>query len=255
MLTRSQTSWLASILALSGAASLAACSSGSGHDGTSTASTGPSSAPQLNGVQPDFARPAWATPENFVGRAAAEERITIQVHLRMRNEAAADAELAAISDPDNASYGQFLSNEEFEAKYAPAAEDIAAVRAHLESSGLSVTYVPDNRAFVTAQGTVQATERAFATRLGMYKVGEVAKRAPMDTPAAPAQLQGAVLGVLGLSTVEMSPRYTAKSQAGVRKGGIRRDSLLPKAAPGAQVCSEWFGQQLDTVDPPYGPGL
>src|SRR6478735_1019002 len=68
-------------------------------------------------------RPAWAVPANLVGRVAADERITIQVQLALHNQAAAEAELAEISDPDSARYGQFLTDEEFSAKYAPKAEE------------------------------------------------------------------------------------------------------------------------------------
>src|ERR1700674_3108879 len=64
-----------------------------------------------------MARPSWATAERLRGRDAAATPVTIQVHLPLQNLEAAKAELEAVSDPDSPRYGQYLSSEEFEAKY------------------------------------------------------------------------------------------------------------------------------------------
>src|SRR5437764_114303 len=87
--------------------------------------------------------PRWATAERYLGPVAADERVAIQVHLQMRDSASAEATLQELSDPQSPRFRQFLSNAEFEAAYAPTADDVATVRAHLEAHGLRVTYVPD----------------------------------------------------------------------------------------------------------------
>jgi hypothetical protein len=105
------------------------------------------------------ATPRWATPDRFVGAVAPDERIAIQVHLGLRDEAAAEAALRAISDPQSPRFRQYLSNAELESLHLPTVADVTAVRAHLEANGLRVTYVPDNRAFVSAEGSA-STDRA-----------------------------------------------------------------------------------------------
>src|ERR1700694_4673213 len=95
--------WLAPALLLSGFGLLSACNT--------TAPTG-SVGQSSNGN-----RPAGAVPATFIGGVPSDELITVQVHVALHDQQAAEAELAAISDPNNERYGQFLSDEEFNAKY------------------------------------------------------------------------------------------------------------------------------------------
>jgi subtilase family serine protease len=192
-------------------------------------------------------RPRWATADREIGAVDATEPLRLQIHLRMRDEQAAMAELQAISDPDSPRYGQFLSNAQFDARYAPTEADVAEVRAHLEANGLRVTFVPDNRAFVSAEGPAAAVERAFGTHLARYQVGTAIRRAATSPIRLPAHLDARVLTVLGVSTpVTMKPHK-------VRVGGLTPASEEdPQAAAGS--CSQWFGQIADTSDPPYAPG-
>jgi subtilase family serine protease len=195
-----------------------------------------------------LARPVWATPERFAGSADPNEPIAIQVHLRLRESAAAEAELAAISDPGDPHYARFLSDEEFARKYGPSEDDVAAVRAHLEAHGLKVTYVPGNRAFVAAEGRVEQVGRAFSTRLGTYRVGEELRRAPIDEPQLPDPIKGRVLATMGVSTPTMlKPTF-------VRAGQKPGKPQAPNDFAGVTPCSEWYGATADFADPPYGAG-
>jgi subtilase family serine protease len=230
---------LLSAIAVSSAAAIAACSS---------SDTAP--APQVTGsanVQAlPFQAPAWATADNFAGRVDALSPIRVQVHLAMRNAAEAKAELDAISDPASARYGQFLTDAEFEAKYAPTEADVAVVRAQLESQGLTVVEVPSNRAYIAATGTAAQMEQVFSTRLGEYKVGSEVRRAVMNAPSVAPDLQSRVAGVLGLTS-----RRAVSHR--VQVGGVRTERS-PDATGAPLTCSEWWGASKDTVDPLYGPG-
>jgi subtilase family serine protease len=203
-------------------------------------------------------RPAWAIPQNLVGRVAADEQITIQVQLALHNQAQADAELAEISNPDSARYGQFLSDADFAAKYGPTADDIAAVTSHLQSQGLTVKNVGDNNAFVSAVGSASQIEKAFSTQLGLYKAGDDVKRAPINDAIMPSVMGGRVSTVMGL----VSPTKYGYRSVAQHHGAITRNSAKamveaknphPHAAAGPDTCSEWYGQVQDTVDPAY-PG-
>jgi subtilase family serine protease len=170
--------------------------------------------------------------------------VRVQVHLGMRDAAAADAELAAVSDPKSPRYGQFLTDDEYRARYAPAPEDVAAVRAHLEASGMRVTAVSPDGAFVGAEGRTADAERAFSTRLGVYRVGNEARRAPIDAPSLPPAIAPRVLSVLGLSTPKKMKTRN------VQVGGVALDDLAPDAT--ARICSPYFGGIADTTDPALG---
>jgi len=189
---------------------------------------------------------------------AADERITIQVQLALHDQVAAEAELAEISDPDSARYGQFLSDDEFNAKYAPTSDEVAAVQSHLQKAGLKVNFVPGNRAFVSAEGTAAQVEKAFSTTLGLYQAGDSVKRAPINNVVMPSTIQASVSSVMGLV---QPTRYGQKS---VHRAGLPRASAAsmvaaknphphPNDSTGGGSCSEWYGQVADTTDPAY-PG-
>ena len=191
-------------------------------------------------------RPAWATADRQLGPVDRAETVQLQLHLKLRNADAALAELWAISDPKSPSYGKFLSTEQYDARYAPSDADVAAVRAELESVGLSVTYVPGNHAYVTAEGRAPAVEKLFSTTLAQYQVGSEVRRAATRAITLPPALASRVGAVLGVSTPnEMKPRS-------VRVGGIHPASDDPDAS--SPNCSQWYGQLSDTSDPPYAPG-
>ncbi|HEX4460656.1 MAG TPA: S53 family peptidase [Polyangia bacterium] len=228
---------------MSTAAALPACS----HDGPSAPTA---QVPNAASALP-LSRPAWAQSQYFVGRAPSTDSLALQVHLRLRNEAQAEAELAAISAPGSQSYGKFLSDADYDAKYGPTDADIAAVRALLEANGMTVTYVPTNRTYVAATATVAQAEAAFGTALGNYRVGTETRRAPMGAIVLPAALQSRVAQVMGLaSPVVFGPHFTGVS------GAIDRGTLAPNADASpvpADACSEWYGAYPDVTDPAY-PG-
>jgi subtilase family serine protease len=240
--------WLAPAVIFSGFGLLSACSTPStpAPAATNTAQA----TPPATG-----ARPSWASAANLVGRVDAGEHLNVQVHLAMRNEKQAEAELAEISNPDSPRFGQFLTDEEYDAKYAPTADDVATVRAHLEASGLVVKYVPGNRAYIAAEGSAAQMERAFSTQLGLFQVGDAVKRAPIANLVLPAQVQPRVATVLGLTTpMQFVPRNVRKGITRLAAvAEIQKKHAQPNAAVAPDTCSEWFGKIPDTEDPPY-PG-
>ena len=196
-----------------------------------------------------YARPDWAASSQLVGRIDQSQNVSLQVHLQYRNQEALEAEIGAVSDPDSPSYRHFLSAAEFNAKYAPTEADLGTVRQHLEDSGLRVTHVPANRAYLAVNGTARQVEAAFATQLGTYKVGAQTRYAPMSEPSMPLALKPLVRAVLGLHTPSaLKPHH------------VKRDDLPPSLPTDIKpqddtspACSEWFGSSPDTKDPPY-PG-
>ncbi len=234
--------WLAPAVFLSYGLLTSACST--------TTPTG-SVAQAYNGT-----RPSWAIPANLVGRVDANEQIAIQIHLGLHNQAAADAELAAVSDPANAEYGQFLSDEEFNAKYGPTADDVAAVQKHLSSFGITTKYVGDSNMFVAAVGSAAQIEKAFSTQLGLYNASGAIKRAPITDITMPSAISSRVSQVLGVFQPTMFAPKTAFRGAVTRsaaRAGVIAKEPHPRDSAGADTCSEWFGQIPDTTDPVY-PG-
>ena len=277
----------------SGLAAMVACSSGesgSPVDQTPAATSGLAT-PETAESNP-LAIPTWAKSELLTGMVDDSESVNVQVHLKLHNYQAAVDELYAVSTPGNAEFGKFLSDDDFTAKYAPTADDVAAVRAHLEAHGLTVTNVADFNMYLQATGTAAQVKSAFSTRLGMFNVHGLTRRAPVDAPSLPADILGRVGGVLGLSdTVHLMPHNIkpgnvplfnggesgivadhhsgdggtdsgtdAGSDGGSSDGGTDAgsdggtDTDGGSAPASNDACSQFWNQNSAPIVPPYGDG-
>src|SRR4029077_10190191 len=120
------------------------------------------------------------------GRARRSDRHHVVVGLELRNRDALDAFLADVHDPASPRYGQFLTQDEFNALYGPTAADEEAVVRHLRSAGLSVTDRASNRLLVEANGNVAALERAFGVEIHDVVLGGKKHYAAVSEPSLPA---------------------------------------------------------------------
>src|SRR5439155_3635092 len=120
------------------------------------------------------------------------------VSLGLRNRDALEAFLADVSNPDSPGYRHFLTQEEFNAMFAPTSAEEERVVAHLAASGLNVTDRSPNRLLVGAVGSVAALRRAFGVEIHNVALGGRLHYAAINEPSFPADIAGYVLGVLGL---------------------------------------------------------
>src|SRR5690349_7467227 len=72
----------------------------------------------------DGSKPRWIGRAKDAGTPASADTVRFGLLLTMRDQAAAEAQLAAVSDPGGASYGKYLTDAQFTAAYAPPAADV-----------------------------------------------------------------------------------------------------------------------------------
>src|SRR5579862_7905968 len=77
--------------------------------------------------------PHWLSNAKDLGAVSGRDQVGFGVLLRMRNQARAVASLRAISTPGSAQYGRWLTNKQFDARYAPTAASVAAVQRWMRS--------------------------------------------------------------------------------------------------------------------------
>ncbi|HLK10766.1 MAG TPA: S53 family peptidase [Candidatus Binatia bacterium] len=160
-----------------------------------------------------------------VGRSAPSALRYLVVGLALRDRAGLDALLADLQNPASPRYHRFLTPAEFAATYAPTPQAEAAIVAHLEASGLTVTERLPDRLAVAAVGTTAAVERAFATEVHDVILDGRPGFAATVEPALPAALADHVVGVLGLDDlVAARPHLVARAAA------------APRAALGRNCC-------------------
>ena len=186
--------------------------------------------------------PGWTADARALGTTAANSRVDFGVMLKMRDQAGAAATLQQISDPDSANYGQWLSNQQFQARYAPSAADVSAVRNWLASQGFQVRKTLPSGMYVEARGTAAQVEKTFSTTLRNYAYRGQTVRSNASTlsfPAGtPAAVTNAVGGVLGVDQGAQLHTHA---------------DTLPGPPPGArfgvQPCSDYFGQKIASDKP------
>jgi subtilase family serine protease len=104
-----------------------------------------------------------------VGRLPATQSMRLVLVLPLRNQDALDSFLKELYDPSSPSYRQFLTVEEFTAKFGPTQEDYNAVINFAEAHGLTVVGTSRNRVNLDVKGSVASIEEAFHLTLGIYQ--------------------------------------------------------------------------------------
>jgi kumamolisin len=158
------------------------------------------------------------------GRATQHD---IVVGLALRNPDELERFLADVQDPASPNYGRFLTQDEFNARYAPTADAEQGVVDYLNSNGLAVTDRFPNRLLVGATGSVAALERAFGVELYNVSFRGKPHYATINEPTWPADIADSVVGVIGLDDLTAMQAHVRSAQPVV----------APSAALGSHCCA------------------
>ena len=131
-----------------------------------------------------------------IGAMGAQENVKIAVTLQYNNQAELDQLVADQANPASGRYHHYLSNDEFNARYAPTAAQQAQVENALKAKGFTITHEFANRTVIDAQAPASVVNSAFATSMHSVNQGEFGRRY-MNTQAAtlPNEMQGLVRDV------------------------------------------------------------
>jgi uncharacterized protein (TIGR03437 family) len=113
--------------------------------------------------------------------------------------------LAQQQDPSSPHYHQWLTSEQYAARFGLSPGDIAIVVSWLQSEGLKVNDVARGRHWIAFTGTAGLIDSAFHTAIHRYNVeGETHFAAALE-PSVPAALAGVVSGFQGLDDFYPKP--------------------------------------------------
>src|SRR5258708_2528283 len=96
------------------------------------------------------------------------KQITVTVWLKQHNQASLDDLVKQIYAKGSPNYHHFLTREQYNAKFAPSAQEAAAVREFLQGHNFRVTSVDKNNHYVMAQGRVGDAQNAFNVQISLY---------------------------------------------------------------------------------------
>jgi len=156
--------------------------------------------------------PASIAQMHPVGRFASSNQLELTIGLNLQNRAALTNLLREIYDPNSPNYHQYLSPEQFAAKFGPKEQDYAAVIAFANTNGLRVTRKHPNRTMLDVAGSVADIEKAFHVKMYVHQHPVEARTfyAPDTEPSL--DLAVPVLSIAGLDNYQLPRPAGLKAQ-------------------------------------------
>ncbi|HUD64481.1 MAG TPA: Ig-like domain repeat protein [Candidatus Sulfotelmatobacter sp.] len=179
---------------------------------------------------------------------------------------------AELHDKKSAKFHKFLTAEQWNARFAPSAQDEQAVAEWARSQGLTITHRYPNRLLVDAEGTAGTIEKALGITINNYAIGAKTFFSNDREPMLPADLASTVWAVQGLNNLEQErpvskrfqapqrPEYVpgpAVAQGPAQHGdadvsklpaGLRKAKGLKKSGETAKVLPPMTGGAYDPTD-------
>jgi xanthomonalisin len=110
-----------------------------------------------------------AVADRALGALPTDKRLKLAVGLPLRNSAALKTFLEDLYNPQSPAYHQYLSVEQFTARFSPSQEDYLAVAAFLADHGFRITGTLANRLLIDVEAAVPDIERTFHLKLRQYQ--------------------------------------------------------------------------------------
>jgi len=151
----------------------------------------------------------------LVSNLDTQKHLKLALSLQPRNQAELDQLLRDLQDPKSPQYHQYLSVEQFTARFAPTQADYDTVVAWAEANGLTVTATAANRRLVDVEGPVETINRAFKVKMGNYAhPSENRTFFAADREPTPVGLSVPLLHISGLDNFRLPhTHYSKKSSA------------------------------------------
>jgi hypothetical protein len=200
-------------------------------------------------------RPLIPHGSTQLGPVSPSAAVSGAVVLQPRDESALTRFISQLTDKHSTLFHHYLTPGEFAARFGPTPASIAAVKAQLQASGLTVTDVARDGLVVHFRAPASKVETAFHTGLARYRLrnGQIglARTAPLRVPAAIAKY---VTSVVGLDTtvnlhpagVLRAPRsMIGKYPAAEAPKSFTHPAGSPTACADAAAAAQAFGGLTD----------
>jgi subtilase family serine protease len=164
-----------------------------------------------------------ATDLGAVSSAMQMDSLTLDIGLSAAEQTELDALLAAQQYPKSPQYHQWLTQEEYGARFGLTDEDLNVVTGWLASQGFAVRGVAASRNAIHFGGKAWQVESALHTQLHHYKLDDETHFANATEIRVPASLGSVLLNVRGLNNFRLKPHalkrlvpsYTLNTKNGI----------------------------------------
>ncbi|MBB5343008.1 protease pro-enzyme activation domain-containing protein [Tunturibacter empetritectus] len=153
-----------------------------------------------------------------LGTAPADKKLE-SMSLRFSMTPAQQADLTQLLanqlNPSSASYHQWLTPEQFGARFGLSSADVAKVSAWLTSQGFTITRTARSSTFISFSGTVAQAQQAFGTSIHNLSLNGEAHFANVADPVLPSAIAGVVTSIVGLNDFKAKPHSRARNVSSI----------------------------------------
>jgi hypothetical protein len=137
-----------------------------------------------------------------VGHYSSEKMLRLALVVQPPHMAEEEQFLKDLTTKGSPAFHQFLSPEEWNARFGPSVEDEQKVVDWAQSIGLTVTQRYPNRLLVDVEAPAGVIENALGVTINNYQLGEEVDFSNDRDPAIPGSLSGIVSGILGMNSIQ-----------------------------------------------------
>jgi subtilase family serine protease len=159
--------------------------------------------------------PARARLATDLGEAPAGRMLSsVSLHFNMTEAQQADLNQLLLDqqNPSSPHYHQWLTPDQFGARFGLSNSDLAKVTAWLSSRGLTITAVAPSLNYVTVSGTVTQIESAFQTNIRSLSENGEQHIGNTTDPTLPSAIAGVMSGITGLNDFKLKSRAAVRPQ-------------------------------------------
>lgn len=131
--------------------------------------------------------------------------ISVSVWLKLHNENQLDQLVQRQYQKGSAQFHKWLTQDQFNASYAPSSQEVNAVQNFLSAHNLSVLTVAENNFYIKVQGTVGDIEKAFHVQIDSYSLNGVTYRSNTGNPTVNDAAGGNIAAITGMDDVGFQP--------------------------------------------------
>ncbi|MFT4265380.1 MAG: S53 family peptidase [Nocardioides sp.] len=193
--------------------------------------------------------PAHAVPASAV---ASGDDIDFVVQLATRDRAGLHALAREVNDPASPSYHHYLTQAEYQQRFAPTSATVTATRTVLASLGITVDGATANGSYLAVHAPAGVAASVFRTSFTLADVGGLSLRKTLTDPVIPAALSGLVSNVAGLSqSAPLVPAHRTDTDTDATGGAGGVDADASAVFLNARPCGSYYGQLTATDAPAY----
>jgi photosystem II stability/assembly factor-like uncharacterized protein len=177
--------------------------------------------------------PVHDSSATYVGRFDAHQMLRLTLGLQPPRMAEEEQFLRDVQTKNSPFFHRFLTADQWNARFAPSAQDEQAVVDWANAAGLTVTQRWPNRLTIEVAAPVSTIEAALHLQINTYRRNSDTFWSNDRDPVIPGNLAGILHVILGLNSLEVAHSYA--------KGGPRstNPSTLYSAGPVVQQAGSW----------------